>query len=219
MSVDRSDGADRYTCAMTEPSAYELNAWRSILQYKGSPATQVIQSTLGHASGYLSKANGRAIEYLESRPQTQALAARTQELVAKTAQIAGVTKQKVAEAIPAAVNAWQGTAVGSVQKAAGKFARVGLSPKRVVAKHQEVGHEIKHLFELRGLDLERIDAVRGQGSTWGYPLGGAAVGAFSSFLISGSTLTTVVSAGAAAAPRAHGLDGDYGFHPFQRLGL
>lgn len=207
--TDRPDGTGRYTYAMTEPSAYELNAWRSIQQYRGSPATQVIQSTLSHASGYLSRANDRAVEYLDSRPQTQALAARTKELVAKTAQIAGTTKQKVAEAMPAAVNAWQATAVGSVQRAASKFARVGLSPKRVVAKHQEAGHEIKHLFELRGLDLEQIDAVRGQGSTWGYPVGGAAVGALSSFLISGSTLTTVVSAGAAAAPSGATIAGAF----------
>ncbi|MBE4719850.1 EcsC family protein [Pseudarthrobacter sp. AB1] len=204
---------------MTEPSAYELNAWRSIQQYKGSPATQAIQSTLGHASGYLSRANDRAVEYLESRPRTQALAVRTQELVAKTAQIAGATKQKVAEAIPAAVSAWQGTAVGSVQRAVGKVARVGLSPKRVVAKHQEAGHEIKHLFELRGLDLEQIDAVRGRGSTWGYPVGGAAVSAISSFVISGSSLATVVSAGAAAAPSGATIAGAFAADAAATYGL
>jgi hypothetical protein len=185
---------------MTEPSAYELNAWRSIQQYKGSPATQAVRITLDQASGYVSKASDRAVEYLERRPRTQALAVRTREVAAKTAQVAGATKQKVSEAIPAAVNAWQGTAVGSVQRAVGKVARVGLSPKRVVAQHLGAGHEIKHLFELGSLDLEQIDAVRGRGSTWGYPVGGAVVGAVSSFVISGSSLATVVSAGAAAAP-------------------
>lgn len=130
-------------------------------------------------------------------------------MVAKTAQIAGATKQKVSEGIPAAVNAWQGTAVGSVQRAASKFARVGLSPKRVVAQHLAAGHEIKHLFELGSLDLEQVDAVRGRGSTWGYPVGGAAVGAVSSFVISGSSLATVVSAGAAAAPSRAAIAGAF----------
>lgn len=194
---------------MTEPSAYELNAWRSIQQYKGSPATQAIRRTLDHASGYVSKASDRAVEYLEKRPRTQALAVRTREVAAKTAQVAGARKQKISEAIPAATNAWQRTAVGSVQRAVSKLARVGLSPKRVVAQHLEAGHEIKHLFELGSLDLEQIDAVRGRGSTWGYPVGGAAIGAVSSFVITGSSLATVVSAGAAAAPSGAAIAGAF----------
>lgn len=204
---------------MTEPSAYELNAWRSIQQYKGSPATRAVRSSLNHASGYVSKANDLAVEYLESGPRTLALAGRTKEIAAKTAQIAGAAKQKVAEAIPTAVSAWQGTAVGSVQRAAGKVARVGLSPKRVVTKHQAAGHEIEHLFELRGLDLEHIDAVRGRGWTWGYPVGGAAVSAISSFVISGSSLATVVSAGAAAAPSGATIAGAFAADAAATYGL
>jgi hypothetical protein len=77
---------------------------------------------------------------------------------------------------------------------------VGLSPKRVVAKHKKRGHDVARLFDLRRLDLEQIDAVRGQSAKWGYPIAAAASGAVAGLVITGGEAFTIVSGGAAAAP-------------------
>ena len=53
---------------------------------------------------------------------------------------------------------------------------------------------------LLGVDLERIDAVRGRGASWYYPAVAALSGAGAGLVISGGELVVTVSAGASAAP-------------------
>nr|WP_258067573.1 EcsC family protein [Pseudoclavibacter sp. RFBI5] len=56
------------------------------------------------------------------------------------------------------------------------------------------------LFELRSLDLEQVDAVRGRGANMSYPALAAASGMSAGFVISGSEFAVPATAGAAAAP-------------------
>jgi hypothetical protein len=59
---------------------------------------------------------------------------------------------------------------------------------------------VASLADLRCLDLEQIDAVRGRGTSWYYPLAAAISGAAAGLVISGGELNVTASAGAAAAP-------------------
>jgi hypothetical protein len=95
---------------------------------------------------------------------------------------------------------WSGAAVESVRRTVGRVSRAGLSPKRVVARHQKRGHDVAALSDLRHLDLKQIDAVRGRGASWYYPVLAALSGAGAGLVISGGELVVTVSAGAAAAP-------------------
>nr|WP_220388085.1 EcsC family protein [Ornithinimicrobium cerasi] len=97
---------------------------------------------------------------------------------------------------------WTGQAAGSAQRTLGKLSRAGLSPKRVVTKHQKKGHPVDSLRDLRRLDLEQIDEVRGRGSAWYYPAFAALSGAGAGLVISGGQLVVVASAGAGTAPAA-----------------
>lgn len=185
---------------MTEPSAYELNAWHNIQQFKGRPLSQAMRNVGEQMANGAAKLGERATEYLESQPRAQAVVVRGQEFAAKSTQTVSATARNVAKAIPDGVSAWGGSALGSVKQAMGKASRAGLSPKRVVAKHKKKGHDVTHLFDLRRLDLEQIDAVRGQGASWIYPAIAAASGAAAGAVITGGEGSIAITGGAAAAP-------------------
>jgi hypothetical protein len=70
----------------------------------------------------------------------------------------------------------------------------------VVARHKKRGHDVASLADLRRLDLQQIDAVRGRAASWYYPAGAALSGAGAGLVISGGQLVIAASAGAAAAP-------------------
>ena len=71
---------------------------------------------------------------------------------------------------------------------------------RVVALHQRRGHDVTALGDLRRLDLEQADAVRGRRAALYYPAAAALSGAGAGLVISGGELVTAVSAGTSAAP-------------------
>lgn len=91
----------------------------------------------------------------------------------------------------------------------GRASRIGLSPKRVVASHQKRGHDVARLLDLRRLDLEQIDAVRGRAASWYYPAMAAASGAGAGLVISGGELAIPVTGGAAAAPSGAAIAGAF----------
>ncbi|MCX2749930.1 EcsC family protein [Arthrobacter sp. MI7-26] len=190
---------------MTEPSGYELNAWRDIQRFKGRPLSRVISNAgdqVAHGAAELGK---RATQYLENRPGAQAAVSRGQEFVAKGAHAISNGARKAADALPD----WSGAALGSMRKTVGRVSRVGLSPKHVVAKHQKRGHDVASLSDLRRLDLEQIDAVRGRGASLYYPAFAAASGAVAGLVISGGEILGVASAGAAAAPSGAAIAGAF----------
>jgi hypothetical protein len=146
------------------------------------------------------KLGERATQYLESQPRAEAAVARGQEIVAKGTHAIGVGARKAADAIPNGMTDWSGSAFESMRQTVGRVSRAGLSPKQVVKKHKKCGHDVASLSDLRRLDLEQIDAVRGRGATWGYPLAAALSGAGAGLAISGGELAIPLTGGAAAAP-------------------
>lgn len=161
----------------------------------------------------------RATKYLENHPRAQSAVSQGQEFVAKGAHALGKGARKTADAVPDAIADWSGAAFASMRQTVGRVSRVGLSSKRVVAKHQKHGHDVASLSDLRRLDLEQIDAVRGRGANWGYPITAALSGAGAGLVISGGELVTAVSAGAAAAPSSAAVFGAFAGDAAVVLGL
>ncbi|WP_314195137.1 EcsC family protein [uncultured Arthrobacter sp.] len=181
---------------MTEPSAYELDAWHNIQLFKARPLSRMISNAGEQVAVGAAELGQRATQYLEKHPGAQSAVSRGQKFVAKGANAVGAGARKAADALPD----WSGAAFGSMRQTVGRVSRVGLSPKRVVASHQKRGHDVARLLDLRRLDLEQIDAVRGRGASLYYPAIAALSGAGAGLVISGGELATAASAGAAAAP-------------------
>ncbi len=181
---------------MVQPSQYELDAWQEIQGFKGRQMSRRLGEAGQRVSEAAAAAGDRASKYLDAHPQAQAAVKRTQELASKAARVGRVGAQGAAASAPL----WVTTAGTSVQRTTGRVARAGLTPKRVLSKHRKHGHDVSGLRDLRRLDLEQIDAVRGHALSWVYPSAAALSGAGAGFAISGGELATVVSAGAAAAP-------------------
>ncbi|MFD0573784.1 EcsC family protein [Kitasatospora gansuensis] len=157
----------------------------------------------------------RATKYLANHPRAQSAVSRGQGIVAKGADKVGAGARGAADALPD----WSGTAFQSVRQTVGRISRAGLSSKRVVALHTKRGHDVASLFDLRRLDLEQIDAVRGRAASWYYPAGAALSGAGAGLVISGGQLATAASAGAAAAPSGGAIVGAFAADAAVVLGL
>lgn len=185
---------------MTEPSAYELEAWQNIQRFQGRPLSQVIRNAGEQMANGAEKLGERATQYLEERPGAQAAIVRGQEIVSKSAHAIGAGARKATHAIPDGIADWSGAAITSMRKSVARVSRAGLSPKHVVAKHKKRKHDVTALSDLRRLDLEQIDVVRGRGASWGYPLAAALSGAGAGLAISGGELAVPITGGAAAAP-------------------
>ncbi|WP_120521462.1 EcsC family protein [Arthrobacter celericrescens] len=185
---------------MTEPSAYELEAWHNIQRFKGRPLSQTIRNTGEKLVSGAVKLGEGAAQYLEERPGAQGAVVRGQQIVSSTAHALGTGARKVANSIPDGVADWSAAAITSMRQSIARVSRAGLSPKQVVAKHNKRKHAITVLSDLRSLDLEQIDAVRGRAASWGYPLAAALSGAGAGLAISGGELAVPLSGGAAAAP-------------------
>ena len=140
-----------------------------------------------------------AAKQLEKHPRAASAVSRGQDSVAKGASKAGAKARDAAENMPE----WGGTAVRSVRKTVGKVSRAGLSPKRVVTLHNKRGHNVTSLSDVRQLDLELVEKVRGRAANWHNPMRGGASGAGGPGLaITGGQLAITASAGAAAGASA-----------------
>ncbi len=191
---------------MDEPSQYELDAWNDIQAFRGRQASRGLGQVGQKVSNGTTTVGERGTKYLENHPRARAALKRGQGVAAKGTQIVSAGSHTAGGVLP---GGWGGTAGGSLRRTAGRVSRAGLSPKRVVAKHQKRGHNVSSLRELRRLDLEQIDAVRGRAATWLYPAGAALSGAGAGFVISGSELATAVSGGVAAAPSGAAITGAF----------
>lgn len=154
---------------MTEPSDYELAAWRNIQMFQGRPLSRVMRNAGEQVASGAAELGKRATNYLENHPGAHSAVSRGQEIVAKGANVIGTGARKAADAIPDGMAGWSSSAFTSMRLTVGRVSRAGPSPKRVIASHQKRGHDVASLSDLRRLDLEQIDAVRGAGPSWGYP--------------------------------------------------
>lgn len=193
-------GLGRYPCGMADPSDYELRAWRDIQRFKGRRLSGVMGNASEQVAIGAAELGKRATKYLENHPRAQLAVSHGQEVVAKGTHAVGSGARKAVDTLPDGMTGWSGAALESMQRTVGRVSRAGLSSKRVVASHQKRGHDVASLSDLRRLDLERIDAVRGRGASWYYPAVAALSGAGAGLVISGGELVVTVSAGASAAP-------------------
>ena len=198
-----------HNCGMTEPSDYELDAWNNIQRFKGRPISQALRHAGEQVAVSAEEIGKRATQYLEDHPGAHSVIGRGQKIVAKGAHAVSTGARKAKDSIPDGISDWGGAAFGSMRQAAGRISRAGLSPKQVVAKHKKNGHDVTRLSDLRHLDLEQIDAVRGRGMSWGYPLAAALSGAGAGLVISGGELAVPVTGGAAAAPSGAAIAGAF----------
>ncbi|WP_407986385.1 EcsC family protein [Kitasatospora sp. CMC57] len=181
---------------MTEPSAYELEAWRDIQNFRGRPLSRTMGEAGEQLAAGAAKLGKRAAMGLEKHPRARSAVTRGQEIIAKGAQKAGTAARGATDALPG----WSGAAVQSTRQTVGRLSRAGLTPARVVKHHQKRGHDVTSLADLRRLDLEQVDAARGRAASWYYPAAAALSGATAGLVISGGELVVAASAGAAAAP-------------------
>lgn len=196
-----------YAPGMKEPSDYELAAWRDIQRFKGRPMSQAVRNAGEHVATGAASLGKRATKALEKSPRARAAVTRGQDVVAKGARAAGSGASKASDALPDGMVDWSGAALVSIRRTVGRVSRAGLSDKRVVARHQKRGHDVESLADLRRLDLEQIDAVRGRGASWYYPAAAAMSGAGAGLAISGGELVIPVSGGVAAAPSGAAIAG------------
>ncbi|MFE0641739.1 EcsC family protein [Streptomyces sp. NPDC058877] len=185
------------------PSDYELEAWSAIQQFKGRPLSRKVRNAGEHVANGVAKLGERASKRLENHPRARSAVSRGQEFVAKGAQKVGAGARGAADALPD----WSGTTVQSIRKTVGRVSRAGLSSERVVERHRKHGHEVASLRDVRRLDLEQVDTVRGRAASWYLPALAAASGAAAGLVISGGQLTIAASAGAAAAPSGGAIAG------------
>ncbi|GGX07491.1 EcsC family protein [Streptomyces lomondensis] len=197
------------------PSDYELEAWRAIQQFRGRPLSRAMTNAGEHVASGVAKLGKRAAKQLENHPRAQSAVSRGQQFVTKGAQKVGAGARGAADALPD----WSGTAVQSVRQTLGRVSRAGLSSKRVVALHKKRGHEVESLSDLRRLDLQLVDAVRGRKASWYYPAAAALSGAGAGLVISGGELVLAASAGAAAAPSGGAIAGAFAADTAAVLGL
>jgi hypothetical protein len=149
---------------MADPSDYELRAWRDIQRFKGRRLSRVMGNASEQVAVGAAEIGKRAMKYLENHPRAQLAVSHGQEVVANGTHAVGSGARKAVDTLPDGM-AWSGPALESMRRTVGRVSRAGLSSKRVVASHQKRGHDVASLSDLRRLDLERIDAVRGRGAS------------------------------------------------------
>ena len=147
---------------MTTPSAYELAAWRNIQEFKARALTRVIGKAGDQAAAGVAGAGKRATAYLEDHPRALQAVERGQAGATKGAKFIGPRARKAAKAVPSGVTEWSSTAFESAKGMVGRVSRAGLSPKRVVGKHQKHGHDVSSLFDMRKLTPAEVTALRSQ---------------------------------------------------------
>jgi hypothetical protein len=187
---------------MAQPSRYESEAWADIQRFRGRPVTRGLHSigdSVATGAGAIQrKAAEFADEHTEVR-KAQATAARALEAARDGIRVVG---DAVPDEVKAQVGEWGRAAASSTTRTVARVSRAGLSPRRVVRKHQSAGHDVRSLSDLRSLDLEQIDQIRGRGLGWYYPAAAALSGAGAGLVITGGELAIAVTGGAAAAPGA-----------------
>ncbi|PTU57876.1 serine/arginine repetitive matrix protein 2 [Sphaerisporangium cinnabarinum] len=161
-----------------QPTEYEKRAWQDLVD--------------GNA-----RATRKASRFIEekSADAARAAAAKAAEVARRSPRLVkagGSVKsavERVKNAVPEDVRkqsaAWAGEVLESAGKTVTRVSRIGLSPDSVVAKHVKRGHAVETLADIRSLDLEQIDRVKGRNLDLLYAGLGAASGATAGLAITG----------------------------------
>jgi len=201
--------------AMDAPSEYELEAWEAVQRFKGRPLSGGMRWAGDKAADGLAALENGTNKLLEHHHQSELAVSQGKKAIAKGAKAIGAGFRKAAEALPD----WSGEGLDATKRAFTRISRAGLSPKRVIARHKRLGHEVFRLADVRRLDLQQVDRVRGRGASWYYPALAALSGAGAGLVISGGELVVTASAGAAGAPSGGAIVGAFAGDTAIVLGL
>lgn len=184
------------------PSDYELDAWAQVQRFRGRPLSRTVREAGTQIAGTVSRAGKHVAEYVAEHPHAAAAAGVGRKAAGRGVHAVGAAARGVGNVVGDGVLDWGRSAAGAVQHIAARVARAGLSPDRVVRQHQKRGHDVLALADVRRLDLQDVDAVRGRAAAWYYPLFAGLSGAGAGLVITGGEFTVTVSAGVGAAPSA-----------------
>jgi len=180
---------------MSEPSEYELQAWDNLHRHRARTGTRTVRAVGDKVTAGAGSIGTGLSKVAERYPS-----------IAKAQKVTNDAARRAVQVVPPSVTDAAGVWVGSAAEAAAgvisKVGRVGLTAGHVVAKHQEAGHSVESLSDIRKLDLKDADSLLGRGIDWYYPAAAAVSGAGSGFVITGGDLAIAASGGAAAAPGA-----------------
>lgn len=194
---------------VVEPSAYEIAAWHELKRPRPRPFSAVSKEASKRAASAFGTAGQLVQEQLSRHPRARSAVERSQRVAERGTRAATEQGRRLVSNLPDGVADWASAGTGSVQKVLSRLSRIGLTQKRIVSRHRARGHDVQRLSDLRDLDLEQIDLVRGRAAEWYFPIFAALSGAGASFVISGGELVVTVSAGAAAAPGIGTIAGVY----------
>lgn len=195
-------GRHLYAANMAEPSAYELDAWKKVQRVKSRPlstASRAVNEQLTKGAREIGK---QANKYLEAHPKAHDIVKRGADGVARASETVQSGARMAWRSVPESAQTWVVDTGRSTTKMITRAARAGLSPDGVVKKHKFRGHDVERLLDVRSLDLEQVDEVRGRLLGLAYPGAAATTGALSGLVITGGEIAGSMSGGAAAAPSA-----------------
>ena len=162
---------------MAEPSKYELDAWEDIERFRGRPFTRAMHVVGDKAAQGVDIVAHRASDFTGEHERVR----EAQALLARGFSRAGEGALKARDAIPLDVRKqmaeWGHEAAGTLGRMVARASRIGLFPQRVVSRQRKLGHAVSTLADIRSLDLEQVDRVRGRGLAWYYPAAAALEGA------------------------------------------
>lgn len=178
---------------MTTPSEYELEAWNNIQHFRLRPISEAMMSGANAVASGASTVAKKTADFVNDRPKVKAA-------IGKGSAVAGAGAKRVAEVVPDGAISWVKETASATTTTLAKVSRSGLTQDSVVKKHQKKGHDVAALRDVRKLDLEEVDRVRGRALGYYYPTIGALSGAGTGLAVTGTGIFTVGTAGAAAAP-------------------
>lgn len=172
---------------MPEPSKYECRAWDALETAHARPLTRASRAAGNATSRAVGWVGGKVGQAVENSPRLQ-----------KVRDSAAATAKQVGEAMPEAFERWTTGAVDGAQVLLTRVSHIGLSPERMTRKYHEAGHDVSALDDVRALDLEVVDTIRGRNLDLGYASAAAATGTGTALVLTGGTI--VASSGAGVAP-------------------
>lgn len=134
------------------PSHYEVKAWQDLVSERARPTRRAAKAIGRRASQIASSAAestaGKSVAR-GARSGAAALANAVPEGAKRMARSAG----------DSAGADWVGDVAQATGKSLMRVSRVGLTPERVVKKHQSKGHDVSRLLDVRSLDLAGVSPL------------------------------------------------------------
>lgn len=181
---------------MPEPSVFEMDRWEALQRFRHRPLSTAVSAAGQKATDGVLFVGDNARRAMRNIPGADAAGVRVRD---GARAVTGAAK-KALGAVPEGAVTWPAEVVRGAQRMGSRISRVGLTRAGVVRRHRKRGHPVERLGDVRQLDLELVHQVRGRAYSWYLPALAAASGVGTSFVITGSEIVGVATAGAAAAP-------------------